>query len=90
MPIFNYQCKDCGEDFDYSIYHSEDSPTCPKCLSENLEKKVSGFSVGQRTEKLRTLHQVDKYCSTLTPLKNQGHLVGCARGYANKILKTYK
>lgn len=86
MPIFSYQCQDCKENFDYSIYRSDDSPHCPSCASENLDKKVSGFSVGKKNEKLRTMAEVDKVCSKITPPKKSNLITGCARGYANKIL----
>ena len=89
MPIFNYQCSDCSEEFEYFIVRSDDLPNCPKCASENLEKKISLFSVGGRTEKLRTLAQVDKICSKIEPPTKSHKIIGCARGYANKILKNY-
>ncbi len=40
MPIYEYICKNCSLEFELLIF-SEDIPKCPKCGSENLQKKVS-------------------------------------------------
>lgn len=40
MPIYDYQCKDCGNTFD-KLVMSSTVVTCPKCGSGNLEKLVS-------------------------------------------------
>jgi len=41
MPIFEYECKSCGADFEELVFHSEDIPKCPACMSDRVEKKVS-------------------------------------------------
>jgi len=46
MPRFDYQCKNCFEDFEYLTVRSDDYARCPKCFGVNLKKKVSLFSVG--------------------------------------------
>lgn len=45
MPLFEYQCRDCGHHFEALVIGNR-TPACPKCKSENLEKKVStlGFA----------------------------------------------
>jgi putative FmdB family regulatory protein len=49
MPIYEYNCGKCGDDFELLVFKS-DEPTCPKCGSTNLQKKMSacGFSVGYK------------------------------------------
>ncbi len=46
MPIYEYECKKCGEVF--SIFKStaiyEKDTKCPKCASGNVKKLVSAFS----------------------------------------------
>lgn len=47
MPIREYECKDCQLKFETIELGSEtDKVTCPRCNSENLEKKFSLFSSG--------------------------------------------
>ncbi len=44
MPLFEYQCRDCGKRFEAFVTGSH-KPVCPSCKSENLEKLVSVFGV---------------------------------------------
>ena len=48
MPIYTYVCKECGENFDLLIGVTSEKvePKCRKCGSDNIEKIVSSFSVG--------------------------------------------
>ncbi|HCC68440.1 MAG TPA: FmdB family transcriptional regulator [Nitrospiraceae bacterium] len=44
MPIFEYRCQDCGEDFEKLLYR--DCPVdCQKCGSKNVKKKFSVFGM---------------------------------------------
>jgi len=45
MPLFEYQCRECGRRFEALVTESR-RPVCPSCKSENLEKLVSVFGVG--------------------------------------------
>lgn len=44
MPIFEYTCLDCGEDFETIVFRSSDPVCCPKCNQEHLQKKMSKFA----------------------------------------------
>jgi putative FmdB family regulatory protein len=44
MPLFEYQCHDCGRQFEY-LARAEQSPTCPSCSGANLQKLLSVFAV---------------------------------------------
>jgi len=52
MPLYEYRCKSCGEEFEKMVRFSEtQSPICPTCSSQQTEKKLSlvatrGFSGG--------------------------------------------
>ncbi len=48
MPIYNYVCKECGENFDLlmGVTSERVEPKCRKCGSKNIEKILSSFSVG--------------------------------------------
>ncbi len=49
MPIYEYECNQCGEPFEKMVRFSEADlkPACPKCESEDTHKKISAvFSFG--------------------------------------------
>jgi putative FmdB family regulatory protein len=40
MPIFEYQCRGCGHQFE-ALVRKSDTPACPACSSTALEKLLS-------------------------------------------------
>ncbi len=44
MPIYEYTCSACGEDFEELILGSRDEVTCPNCNSGKIKKKMSVFA----------------------------------------------
>ncbi len=46
MPIYEFACKKCGQEFE-ALFLSQDDPdpTCPKCQSKKVEKLISAGSV---------------------------------------------
>ena len=45
MPLFEYECRACGRQFEY-LTRAGQSPACPSCASAELEKRLSAFAVG--------------------------------------------
>ena len=43
MPIFEYQCEDCGAEFELLV-RSDTQLVCPICESTHLEKQLSVFA----------------------------------------------
>jgi len=42
MPIYEFKCEDCGENFEVlSTYDELAKVTCPKCKSKHLKKLIS-------------------------------------------------
>jgi putative FmdB family regulatory protein len=43
MPIYEYECKECGEPFEKMVRFSEADllPACPNCESKETRKKIS-------------------------------------------------
>jgi putative FmdB family regulatory protein len=49
MPIYEYECNQCGKPFEKIVRFSEADqiPACPKCESKDTHKKISAvFSFG--------------------------------------------
>ena len=43
MPLYEYECKKCGERF--VILEGKEEKRCPRCRSKRLERRFSKFSV---------------------------------------------
>ncbi len=48
MPIYEYQCTKCGEEFSVRQSMGEDGSklNCPKCQAENPKRLISSFFGG--------------------------------------------
>ena len=44
MPIFEYQCASCGNEFEKLVRSSSAPPECPSCNGTDLHKKLSAFA----------------------------------------------
>ena len=47
MPIFEYICKECNQQFEALVYGSQKA-ACPKCQSRKLEPQLSVFAVSAK------------------------------------------
>lgn len=45
MPIYEYKCNDCPEEFEKLVMGSNREVACPKCNSKNVTKKFSLFGM---------------------------------------------
>lgn len=41
MPIFEYSCKGCGNEFEALVRPNTPAPACPACSGADLEKLIS-------------------------------------------------
>ncbi len=41
MPIYEYQCSACGQEFEYLVFKSSEVPHCPACQSQKVTKLMS-------------------------------------------------
>jgi putative FmdB family regulatory protein len=44
MPIFEFACSDCGEEFEELMLGSKKAVSCPKCGSSRTQKQMSSFA----------------------------------------------
>jgi putative FmdB family regulatory protein len=45
MPIFDYRCRQCANEFELLVLKHSPVPACPKCESQDIEQLLSGFAV---------------------------------------------
>jgi len=45
MPIYEYRCTHCSEEFELLILRASPAPACPSCASPDVEKLLSAFAV---------------------------------------------
>ena len=45
MPIYEYVCKECGQESEMLIRSSEETASCPHCGSDSMKKVFSTFAV---------------------------------------------
>lgn len=44
MPIFEFSCLKCGNEYECIIFKDEE-PVCPNCGSKEAQKKFSSFGI---------------------------------------------
>ena len=57
MPIYEYECRACGHQFEYLVLPKSPKPKCPSCQHKNLQKMISLCAVsseGTRKAHLKT------------------------------------
>jgi putative FmdB family regulatory protein len=54
MPIYEYQCRGCGHQFEYLVLPSSSAPECPACHDPSLNQLVSLCAVS--SESTRQAH----------------------------------
>ena len=46
MPIFEYHCAKCGNDFEELVFKRDEKVPCPRCGSKKVGKQMSTFARG--------------------------------------------
>jgi putative FmdB family regulatory protein len=68
MPLYEYHCLDCGEDFEKLVRFSEleSLPDCPFCHSTHTQKKISIFAAGNFASRSAATGSSQSTCSAPT------------------------
>jgi putative FmdB family regulatory protein len=54
MPIYEYRCHKCANEFELLILKTSPAPACPACESQEIEQLISAFAVD--SEGIRETH----------------------------------
>ena len=54
MPLYQYQCRACGHDFE-TLVRGAEQPACPACQSHDIERLLSSFGVSSEARSHSTL-----------------------------------
>ena len=73
MPLFDYQCLDCGKSSEILVINTNDSPLCKSCGSSKLKKLVSAHSSMSGPAKSKLPGPGDTSCCGSSPAE-----AGCA------------
>ncbi|MDR0355879.1 MAG: zinc ribbon domain-containing protein [Deltaproteobacteria bacterium] len=46
MPIYEFKCQDCGQEFEELMLSRSAEPVCPVCGRSNCQKHLSSFRLG--------------------------------------------
>jgi putative FmdB family regulatory protein len=57
MPIYEYKCGQCANEFELLVLRTSPVPACPSCGSQGIEQLLSGFAVS--SDGIRQAH-IDK------------------------------
>jgi putative FmdB family regulatory protein len=60
MPIYEYECRGCGHQFEFLLMHSSPKAECPACGGRKLDKKVSLCAVSSETTRNANLKAARK------------------------------
>jgi putative FmdB family regulatory protein len=55
MPIFDYQCRQCGHQFEQLVRHGSKPEPCPACHATDLEQLLSLPAISTEKSRKRTM-----------------------------------
>lgn len=82
MPIYEYQCAECGHEFEVLILPKTTGTACPKCKSVRLERLVSSFAVDSENTRQANLEAGRRQYAPMKKEKNMEQIK-----YEQRIMK---
>ncbi len=70
MPIYEYECRQCGEQFEALVLKATVA-SCPACQSEDLEQLISGFAVSSEASRQSNLQAARRKLSNSSNYRDQ-------------------
>jgi putative FmdB family regulatory protein len=55
MPVYEYECRECGHRFEYLVLHSSPAAECPVCQKKDLEQLISMCAVSSEATRQANL-----------------------------------
>lgn len=49
MPIYEYECRQCGHRFEYLVLRTSPAAECPSCQTKDLKQLISLCSMSSET-----------------------------------------
>jgi putative FmdB family regulatory protein len=74
MPIYEYECRQCGHRFEYLVLSSSPAAECPACQKQDLEQLISLCAVSSETTRQANLSAAhSKAAAVRTEKQHEDH-----------------
>jgi putative FmdB family regulatory protein len=70
MPIYEYECRQCGQQFELLVLGSTVA-ACPSCQSRELEQLISGFAVSSEASRQSNLKAARRKFATSSDYRDK-------------------
>ena len=70
MPIFEYECRGCGHQFELLVLKGT-TAACPECQSQDLEQLLSGFAVSSESIRMANVKAARRQYATSSNYRDQ-------------------
>jgi putative FmdB family regulatory protein len=84
MPIYEYECRTCGHEFE-QLVRTGDSPACPKCKGQDLERLLSLLTVSSESIRKANIQKARLANRKITRDKQQADFDEIKEHYGDEI-----
>lgn len=67
MPLYEFVCGGCNEEFEELVFRQDEEVVCPKCGGARVERKLPRFAFKSQGGRMRTASGGGAACSTCRP-----------------------